>query len=240
VEGVCPDCGAEIELAERTARLFAGACADCGKPVTVIQAAAGGSEAVASAPIPEGGTARVEAPTPASGPPCGSCGAPLALQAGSPSKIDGSCAACGATFVYLLSRPEERERRFDRGGPPRRDGPGAGPPRSRPCRECGGPLRFSTDDDGNVTGECTSCGNRFTLPPRREFGGERGGPGGRRGPSRSFSPSYRRPGRWPRSGEGDRPRRFGPARPTFRRRESRSDGDDEDDDGRRRRRPRRE
>ena len=79
------------------------------------------------------------------------------------------------------------------GGPMRSAGP-----RARPCRECGAPLRFSTGPDGAISGECDACGNKFTLPPKREGfrGGSRGPPFRNRGYSTSFrgrrDPAFRR------------------------------------------------
>ena len=63
-------------------------------------------------------------------------------------------------------------------------------PRSRPCRQCGAPLRFTTNEEGLLVGECEACGNRFTLPPRTEGGRREGGFG--------------------RDDRGSRGRRFGP------------------------------
>ena len=175
----------------------------------------------------------------------------------------GRCAGCGGVFTVITGlsgtlapgatpepngdsatvaapdgdRPEPmRARRPDGPRWTNRDdsrGPPRDAPRSRPCRECGGQLTFSTGPDGAIVGECASCGNRFSLPPRRD--GDRGGYGGGGYGGRSYS--GRRPGFRP--GGGGRPpwgRSGGGGGRPFNRR-PRSDGD-EGDRRPRRRRPR--
>jgi hypothetical protein len=175
--------------------------------------------------VPSGGPA---------GPACAECGGPLTIE------IDGrtltaECDSCDTTIQFFQGDPDSRpsrpprERSFDG---PRREGGGEGfrPMNARPCRQCGAPLKFTTGEDGVLTGECESCGNRFTLPPRRDSGrGGFGGPG-RRGPPGRFAPR-----RDYRSGGDRRPPRPGGSRYRPRDRDS-SEGDDE----RPRRRPRRE
>ncbi len=232
METVCLDCGTEVEVDERPTRLFAGECSGCGKPVTVLQAAPVGPAPAPAAGAPaegkdeaDGGEARP------AGPPCGSCGAPLLLAAGPEGSVQGSCDDCGATFAFLLEGPPRRPRSFERG--PRGPRDDAGPPRSRPCRECGGPLTFSTDAEGQVTGSCASCGNTFTLPPRRSFGP---GPPRGRGPRRFDGP--RGPGgrsRGPWRGGAERRGRFDRPRSGYGRRD-RDDREGDDDTPYRRRR----
>jgi hypothetical protein len=251
METSCPDCGGAAELVARPSRVLQGTCAGCGRSFTMLQDASadgpGGSMAgSATTPGEPGSTlassAAGSAVPPVGGPECASCGAPLTLRSSSESTLEANCASCGSTFRYELAQRPFRSRSGPREDRPRSDARGGfGPQRTaRPCRECGAPLRFSTTADGMVTGECTSCGNRFTLPPRREFGGGREDRDRRPRTGRSF-PSGDRGGnpRWrPRGAGGPRPSyRGAPSR--FRRTERR--GDDEDDDGeRRRRRPRRE
>jgi len=220
----CPDCGAAVELSEQEARLLTGTCPSCGKAVTVV------SGVHLSVGPAEGGPAG-EATPGAAGPACAECGGPLSIE------IDGrsltvSCESCDTSEKFYKSPPKEghgrsgeREPSFDRPRGPRPEG-GFRPMSSRPCRQCGAPLRFSTDDQGLLTGECDSCGNRFTLPPRS---GARGG--GFRAPRPEGPYGRRRDSRY--GGGGGRPPRPGGRR--FRPR----DGADEDDE-RPRRRPRRE
>ena len=227
----CPDCGAAVEFAEQEARLLTGTCAGCGKMVTVV--AGVHLEPGTAEETSAGGS--TSTPAPASGPTCEECGAPLSIQ------IDGrtltaECESCDTMLQFFQGEPDSaperppRGRSFDGG---RRTGGGEGfrPMNSRPCRQCGAPLRFTTSEDGVLTGECDSCGNRFTLPPRRDsgrgggFGGSgRRGPPGRYGPRRDYRSGG---GRGPPRGSGGkyRPR----DRDSF-----------ESDDERPRRRPRRE
>lgn len=243
VTNLCPDCGGEAALTETDVRVLRGACSACGHAFTVLReleptdrSAPAGPSPTPAGRTPEGAPSAVAT----GGPSCGVCSAAMTVRTVSETSLEAHCASCGTSFTYVLTTvplgaPREEGRLGPRG--PRR-GPSA-VPGGRPCRECGGPIRFSTDEQGNTSGECTSCGNRFTLPPRREFGG--GGRGGRpdaRGPRRSFSPGFRPPGRWPRQADGDRPRRFPSARPPFRRerRPREAEDDDESFDRRRRRR----
>jgi len=234
VSGSCPDCGADVEFATREVQLTSGTCPDCGKTSIVI--AGGGA---ASVDLPPGAVpgARAESgddeETVGSGVGCPRCGEPLQVESITETAFSASCAGCHGHFSFSSGEGRgemERPRSYDR---PRSfgrdsDGDSGGRPPSRPCRECGGPLRFSTAPDGSVVGECSSCGNRFNLPPRRD--GPRGRPGygnPRRGYDRGGGG---RGGGW--SGGARGPPRTG----TYRRRERDSD----DDEAPRRRRPRRE
>ena len=217
----CPDCGAEMAYQVETLSLRTGSCARCGHTARLLE----GLEL----PRREAGPPSPTAVTP----PCPRCGATTSLRLETPARISGTCTACGASLVFELAGP--RPPGEGTRGPPAGPTPGRGRPASRPCRECGGPLRFSTDEDGLVTGECESCGNRFTLPRR-----DREGPGGRRfgfspqssdrrgGPRRDWRGSRPSPG-WGRS---KRPS----GGPRFRPRGPRSDEDEELESPRRRRR----
>lgn len=244
---VCPECGAEAAFVERKARVLQGSCVGCGRAFTIVQEAPSpvGDHAATDTSLSQATSEEGARPSPSEppelrvpGPACAVCGATLTLTAKSGTSFEARCHSCSTTLTYVLatgpvSGPFRR-------GPPREDRPTFRTPRARPCRECGGPLSFSTDDDGNVTGECASCGNRFTLPPRRGPAAERAGRGYRGGRDRSFSPRFRRPGRWPRQAEGSRPRQFEPSRPSYRPRERRPGSDDDEEDRPRRRRPRRD
>jgi hypothetical protein len=233
-----------MEYEARSAYVLTGNCGQCGHQLTILQDG-GAPPSDASAPVPDaagGGSSEArrtwKASAPADGPPCQACGAPLTFRSSGGPGIEATCTGCGAVSSFVPAGMVDRESprmRAPRPDRPDDSGPGFRSSNARPCRECGGPLRFSTAPDGTISGECGSCGNRFTLPPRREFGGDRGdrggGGGGRRfdrGPprgkfgGRGGSRPYGRP-----PGTGGR----------FRPRENRDDGDGEE---RPRRRPRRE
>ncbi len=220
----CPDCGEAIELTDREVRLRTGTCGACHHEFTLVAGAA--------LPIPEGAAVGGVIPSaaapepPEGGPECADCGGPLLFRARSDGSLEARCDECETTAIYVVrgAPSEERTERRPRAPSFDRDA-GGGLPRGRPCRQCGAPLRFTTNDEGSLVGECDACGNRFTLPPRSDsprgpprYGGG-GRPGGRRfGPPRG-RPSY---GGSPRGG----PRRYGRDR----------EGSDEGSDQRRRRR----
>lgn len=233
----CPDCGSPVDYVSRTARVLEGSCSGCGHTITVLENLAGG--ATPSPASEEEGMAPEGRPAPHlegtgwSGPllTCGACGAGMTLHRDG-ERVQAVCSGCGRTSGYVLegpSAPELRPRRPPRLAPSDEGRGGFGPSRARPCRECGGPLRFSTAPDGTISGECDQCGNRFTLPPRRDsFPGRRERGGGR----------FDR-GSGPRFGRGGPPRRFGqPPGARYRPAGRRADRDDEEED-RPRRRPRR-
>jgi hypothetical protein len=224
VSNSCPDCGSQVEFSSQPAQLLTGSCAACGHSFTLFQGTVAPGTGGA-APTPVGSP---------SGPPCGACGATLALTP-SDHGFEAVCTGCSSTFHFVLQSDEEEapvRRPMGRGSYRREEPSGFAPPRARPCRECGGPLQFTTSPEGLVTGTCGSCGNRFTLPPRREGGGGGGRPrsmgGGRFGP--------RPPGGagWGRGRDRAAPGRFRSRGPPFRRRNDRFD-DDEGASGRRRR-----
>ena len=225
----CPDCGAEIEYSEREVRLRTGHCGACGHEFTFVAGAAlplpepaePGSGADADAGADTGAPA-------ASGLECEECGTPLTLRARRDGSLEARCEECESTTIYVprsAAEGEPREGRPSRGYPPGGEGP-----RSRPCRQCGAPLRFSTNEEGLLVGECDACGNRFTLPPRtdRARGGPRF-PRDDRGRGRWRERSQERPSWGGRSrGGGSRSRRFGEddrgaADPRERRRRKRRD-----------------
>lgn len=199
----CPDCGAAMEFESRPAAILLGTCADCGHAFTLVEGTATPSARASASGTPA-------APDEAGGedrPTCGACGSTLLFRERDDGGLQSVCPGCHATENYVAesSRPAPRER-FER---PRRfeeRGGGFETPRARPCRECGGPLAFSTNPDGTVEGVCQACGNRFTLPPRRDDGRPSGGRGGPRfdrggGPRYGRKPSYDRRGP-PRGGGG--------------------------------------
>jgi len=229
----CPGCGAEVEYTVETTRVLTGTCGQCHRVTTLVE-----GPLPPGTPSPAGAGSDEEAPTtaaPLGGPECAECGSPLTVAVRPDGSLEVSCEECETTsrFVPEGARPppggHDRSDRPDRRRS--RESGEDGSPRARPCRQCGAPLTFTTDDDGQLVGECRSCGNRFTLPPRRDDFGGRGGGG--RFPSRGPPRYGRRPGGWS-GGEG---RRYGGTRrPPGRAPE----GSDDSDDRRRRRRPRRE
>ncbi len=228
--GSCPDCGADVEFSEREVRLVSGTCPDCGKTSIVI-----GGEGAGTVDLPAGATPGAEGAedAAASGAECPKCGEGLAFESITEESIRAVCTGCETRFEYSSGGGAERERPRRFGGEERDDRRGGGfqRPGARPCRECGGPLRFTTGPDGNTVGECASCGNRFTLPPRRD--GPRGGRPSYGGRRNYGGGGDRRRGGWSSGGDGERPARSGPRRYVRR-------SDDDDEESTRRRRPRRE
>ncbi len=222
----CPDCGSEVTYEVRTARVRSGTCGACHHAFAIVDGAETFLPAGAPSATPEGVV------VPGDGPECDECGGPLTIRATLDGGLEASCPECETRSVFVpaeaagRSPPEPSERPRA----PRSDRPGRdfGRPPARPCRECGGPLRFSTDDEGRVVGECASCGNRFVLPPRRDDA-RRGPPRFVPRPGGGYSPRYPRdragpPGRGkPRYGErgrreeddDDRPGRRRPRRRTY-------------------------
>lgn len=240
----CPHCGASTHFAPQDARVLHGTCPECGVTSTIVQAASVGGEAastsemsnpVSSGPDRPEGDAQPAEP----GPPCPVCGTALALRSWSADSVEAACVSCGSTTRYRAMREGRGPRGPTAWEGRRRDaGPAMGTPRGRPCRECGGPLSFTTDAEGVLTGECAQCGNRFTLPPRT-FDRPTGPPRDRsRGFRSGYPPRGRRPYGAPRDG-GRFPGRGG-GRPRFRPRDREDESDEDDRSERRRRRPRRE
>ncbi len=219
-----------MEFSERAVVLRSGTCPSCAKEFAYVEGT------TLTGHLPEGSESEAATPVGApvvvagDGPECPTCGGPLEIQTGREGALIVRCEDCETQTVY---RPEgERGPRERRG--PRPEGRRPEPDfesRSRPCRKCGAPLRFTTGEDGMLVGECDSCGNRFTLPPRRDSGGAggyRGRPAGDRG-------GYRGRG-------GSRPYFQNRRRPAYGGASRRSRDDDSDSDERRdrRRRPRRD
>ncbi len=220
----CPGCGAAVEFAPRSVLAVHGTCGACGGTFTIVQ-----PEAVVGQPTPTpqsgelggapgraregGGTAPQTTALP--GPPCRNCGTALALRRWTRDTAEAVCPSCGESVAYRTGYPSRGPPREGFGGRDRaRPFPA---PRGRPCRECGGPLTFSTDAAGVVTGTCAKCGNRFTLPPRSRD--RREGPGGRPERfSRGFPSRYRRVPDRSEEDEERSDRRRGRPRRTFRRR----------------------
>ena len=225
-----------MEFASQPAQLLTGSCAGCGHSFTmlegVVEAGRGAARPAGAAPTAEESSEESESSV---GPPCSLCGAPLELAASPGGGLSAVCSGCSSSFQFVLQSDAERPYRRppSRGGYRNQDRGESEGPRARPCRNCGGPLQFTTSPEGLVTGTCASCGNRFTLPPRREEGG-RGRPSQRGG----YAPRPRGGGGWGRGGDrGAPPPRFRSRGPPFRRRESRG-SDDEDESPRNSRRRR--
>lgn len=214
METNCPGCGRTLATESRQARVTSADCADCGTHLSFIEpsAAAEGAAAPAGSASPAEGmpAAGAEPSVPIA---CPQCEGPLAVEPTPTGDIAAACPSCGAHLTYRLERPRARlqeegpAREGDERGP-RREG-AFGRPASRPCRECGGALSFTTGPDGRVTGECGSCGNRFTLPPRREDR-DRGRPGGFQGGRRPYTPRYGSRSGWGGRDRSDRPSPRGP------------------------------
>ncbi|MCI4363658.1 MAG: hypothetical protein L3K13_05065 [Thermoplasmata archaeon] len=219
----CPSCGSTLEYEHSPAELETATCATCERQFTLVTPGTGPATLVSeSTEEPAAGPGLV-------GPECEECGEPMQVEFKGSSRVSLTCEECSRTVTLLPSEgPAAPAPRFER--IERREG-SRGPPRasvSRPCRQCGAPLRFSTDDDGNTVGECEACGNRFTLPPR-ENGGRGGGsfrkggfrprPDGGGGGYGRRAGTYDRRGP-PRRSDRDSPREFEGAR---RRRKPRGD-----------------
>ena len=206
MSGTCPDCGEKMEFTDQEVRLRTGTCGACSHAFTFVAGSA--LAPTPSAETPPAAPAAIEVE---GGPECAECGTPLAFRAGEDGAIEAYCEECDTSLRFVpegseepeAPAPRERGRRFER----RDEGPGEGP-RGRPCRQCGAPLRFSTNDEGLLVGECSSCGNRFTLPPRDRVGGGRPGYDARGGGGRF--PPRGGPGRFRGRPEGRGPpsRRF--------------------------------
>jgi len=193
---VCPSCGAEMEFSERSVVLRAGTCPSCAKEVAYVEGATLTDHLPAIGETSDATPVGVPVRVAEDGPTCEECGAPLEFRAGRGGRLLAVCTDCEATITYRAERGSDVEEAAGR--PARSAGRGAAEgPRGRPCRKCGAPLRFTTDDEGLLVGECDSCGNRFTLPPRPQSNrgrgfGERPKYGGRgyRGPA-ARRPYYR-------------------------------------------------
>jgi DNA-directed RNA polymerase subunit M/transcription elongation factor TFIIS len=229
----CPDCGSAMEFEVELSPVRTGSCAACGHTFTLVggtrgvQRPAGTDTPEVSSPDTDeddsDGVESDEAEAPPAGVACPSCGSALIFSADDQGHLGAACSGCEIHYALRPagdeSRPSRRPSFSDRD---RRDaGPGAVGPRARPCRECGGVLRFSTAPDGGVSAECTSCGNRFSLPPRTDRGDGGGRPfrggfnrgggsrGGFRGGREDARPGgrFRRDDRAPRGGGFDADKR---------------------------------
>lgn len=220
-----------MELQDQEVRLRTGTCPSCRKEFAFVEGPTVATRLRSTAPEGEPATEGEEEEVEVleEGPACADCGTPLSFREGRDGALEVSCPECETMTVFVpkgKERPREEARE-----PSRRFGAEA--PRSRPCRKCGAPLRFSTGEDGMLVGECDACGNRFTLPPRG--GGPRGGRdfrGGGRYGGRDFGARPR--GRPPYSDRG----KGRPSRPYGRRDRRRGSDDEEEEREPRRRRPR--
>jgi len=215
----CPDCGASVEFEQHEVRLRTGVCPSCAKEFAFVEGTTVssrlGSPPATTPSGEEPGEDAAETAKAAEGPDCADCGSPLSFHEGPNGSLEVACEECETMTVFVPKPEHPRGAREER---PRFTEEG---PRGRPCRRCGNPLRFSTGEDGLLVGECDSCGNRFTLPPRADRG-----PPGRGG--------YNRPQRY-----GRREFRSGPGgRPPYRGRRPPRSFDGDDDRPRKRRRPR--
>jgi len=145
--------------------VLSGTCGACHRVTTLVE---GSLPLGAHEAAPGEATAPADRAAREGAPECAECGSLLAITASDDGLLEVHCSECETTTTFVPRgserAPERRPtNRFERTG-----GPGEGRPNARPCRQCGAPLRFTTDENGVLTGECDACGNRFTLPPRRE------------------------------------------------------------------------
>jgi DNA-directed RNA polymerase subunit M/transcription elongation factor TFIIS len=230
----CPECGTAMDFEQREVLLRTGTCPSCSREFAFVEGTTVSSRLSSppSGPSELRGEATKAGEGAEEGPECEECGSLLTFREDKHGSLEAVCAECSTTTVFVpQSEAPGPERDRERPERPARFDEGA--PRGRPCRKCGAPLRFSTGEDGNLVGECESCGNRFTLPPRVDRGGGGWAPrGGPRYGRREFRPGGG--GRPPyRSGGGDRG--GAPFRGSDRRGPPRFEGED-----RRRKRRRRE
>jgi hypothetical protein len=188
----CPDCGSTVEYATRTSQVLTGTCDRCSHVFTIVQDQPVGGlppdlegNDVAGEAGDGGPRGRPvsDAPLPSDAPRCEACGSSMTFHTSAGRGIEGICSGCDAAVSYLPAAATGREEprfRLETSSRPSEPSGGFRSERARPCRQCGGPLRFSTNPDGTVSCECGACGNRFTLPPRRDSERSRGGGGGRR------------------------------------------------------------
>ncbi|MHB8351543.1 MAG: hypothetical protein ACYDFT_02460 [Thermoplasmata archaeon] len=237
----CSGCGAEVEFEIRGAEVRRATCAGCSQVTEVLKILPFGQSA------PEVAAPATPSATPAAFTiSCPECEGRMTLRIAGPDLLEAKCGSCEAMAAFARQGDEEEDEEDDAPAAPKRpwsrppSGGGGGfrsdAPRARPCRECGGDLRFATQPDGMVRGECSSCGNSFVLPPRARDGEGRGRPPGR-GFDRDSRPRYG-------GGGGFDPRRGGRGRPSgppsggrFRDRSERSEGS-QGPPVRRRRKPR--
>ncbi|HXQ95061.1 MAG TPA: hypothetical protein VN864_07865 [Thermoplasmata archaeon] len=189
----CPECGGDVPVATRTIPVLAGTCPGCSREVLLLSPGTTpipGVEIPKAAPEEESEDAPTASAVTLPHPGDDDCEGTLQLEAVGADRLVGVCSDCGEEFTFRLftegqeeeaPRPPPRERPpMGRSFAPRGDrDEGAAP--TRPCRQCGGALSFDTGADGTVTGHCASCGNTFSLAPRRDRGGGGGGGGGRGG-----------------------------------------------------------
>jgi len=227
----CPECGSDVPVAARTIPALAGTCPSCSREVLLLSP---GTTPIPGLVAPEPEREQADRTVTAMGasiphPGDDDCDGTVQLELSGAGRLVGACSECGEEIVFMLRgedngddapRPRDRDdsappRDRDRRGPRRDFAPrGSAPPsQARPCRQCGGPLAFETGADGTVTGRCNSCGNTFSLAPRRDRGGDRYGSGPPRGRSGGGGGGWRpRPGgrRFDRprdGGDDDRPKR---------------------------------
>jgi len=236
----CPGCGGAVSYEAQETRVLTGTCPGCHRVTTLVE----GPLPLGTPPAGAAGSSSAQASGPATGPECAECGSVLTVSAREDGMLEVSCSECETTTTFVpegSAPPRPPRDRGDRGGryerPRGRPSMDEGRPNARPCRQCGAPLTFTTDDTGTLIGECASCGNRFTLPARREggFGGDRRGGGGYggRGPPRYGRGGGGYSGR--SGGSGGRGGGYSRGPPRYGRRD-----DNDGDDTKRRKRPRRE
>ncbi|HTT25505.1 MAG TPA: hypothetical protein VMH90_00890 [Thermoplasmata archaeon] len=218
--GTCPGCHRSFTLIPHATNAPGEAGKEAAPDVVVGTLATGPPEGEGDAPESPDADEEDDEDDDSETPVCGTCGSDLVFKAADEVTIEVFCPQCNETTRFKAEGaeaeaepseaprpppredrrerpPMDRERRYDRMGPPPAKG----------CRRCGGTIDFQPLPDGGREGVCRNCGNRFRLPPRRDDdrggggggrryeGGGRGGggyrPGGRRGPPRGGGSRYR-------------------------------------------------
>ncbi|MEM0129277.1 MAG: hypothetical protein QXG65_03840 [Thermoplasmata archaeon] len=177
----CPKCGTAVEWTPGRITVVEGRCGQCDATYTILE----GAEPLRSRPLTEG-----SGEDEGTGVLCRSCGGTVRFEAVEDG-LTGTCVECGGVSRWVRPRsPMAPEGKAATPGEAE-DGE-AGVRSARPCRQCGGALRFSPRPDGSVVGTCARCGNRFTLR------GDRPGRWGREGGRSAGGFGSGRPGGWNR------------------------------------------
>ncbi|MGI0052885.1 MAG: hypothetical protein ACREC5_04450, partial [Thermoplasmata archaeon] len=149
----CAGCGASVDFESRPAEVRRATCPACGQGTEVIRLLVAGA---APAEGVSGAVPGEVTPPPKFTISCPECEGSMTLRIASPDLLEGKCASCSAIAAFarrMDGEEEESEEEPEEAAParprawaprpPSRGFPSDRPP-TRPCRECGGELRFST------------------------------------------------------------------------------------------------